>query len=61
MSPRYDYQCDECLKCYEIIHNFDDVRSLDCEECGGMLFKVFTPPAVHFKGSGFYSNDKSAK
>ena len=59
--PRYDYECNDCLKRVEIEHNFDDVRSRDCEGCGGMLFKVFTAPAVHFKGTGFYSNDKSAK
>ena len=28
-----------------------------CPECGGSLRKVFAPPAISFKGSGFYATD----
>ena len=32
-----------------------------CPECGGELRKVFAPPAISFKGSGFYANDRRDK
>jgi hypothetical protein len=32
-----------------------------CPECGGELRKVFTPPAISFKGSGFYRTDHAKK
>ena len=28
-----------------------------CPECGGSLRKVFAPPAIAFKGTGFYATD----
>ncbi|GIU98088.1 MAG: hypothetical protein KatS3mg013_1891 [Actinomycetota bacterium] len=28
-----------------------------CPDCGGELRKVFAPPAITFKGSGFYATD----
>ncbi len=28
-----------------------------CPDCGGELRKVFTPPTITFKGSGFYATD----
>ena len=32
-----------------------------CPECGGSLRKVFAPPAISFKGSGFYATDHGKK
>jgi predicted nucleic acid-binding Zn ribbon protein len=32
-----------------------------CPECGGSLRKVFAPPAISFKGSGFYTTDHGKK
>lgn len=28
-----------------------------CPRCGGPVRKVFAPPAIAFKGSGFYATD----
>ena len=33
----------------------------ECEECGAPVERVFTPVAVHFKGSGFYTTDYARK
>jgi len=32
-----------------------------CEECGAPVSRVFHPVAVHFKGSGFYTDFGTAK
>ena len=32
-----------------------------CPVCGGELRKVFAPPAISFKGSGFYATDHGKK
>ena len=32
-----------------------------CTECGAEVKRVFHPPAVHFKGSGFYNTDYGRK
>jgi predicted nucleic acid-binding Zn ribbon protein len=29
----------------------------ECEECGAPAARVLTPPAIHFKGSGFHNTD----
>ena len=33
----------------------------ECPQCGGELRKVFAPPAISFKGSGFYATDHGKK
>ena len=38
----------------------DDTLTV-CPECGGELRKVFAPPAISFKGSGFYATDHGKK
>ena len=32
-----------------------------CPDCGGELRKVFTPPTITFKGSGFYATDHKTR
>jgi predicted nucleic acid-binding Zn ribbon protein len=32
-----------------------------CEECGAPASRVLTPPAIHFKGSGFHNTDYGTK
>ena len=32
-----------------------------CPSCGGRLRKVYAPPAISFKGSGFYATDHGKK
>lgn len=34
-----------------------DAPLTECPDCGGELRKVFTPPTITFKGSGFYATD----
>jgi len=45
----------------EKIQKFSDPPITKCETCGGLLKKVLSPPALVFKGSGFYITDYAQK
>lgn len=55
--PLYEYQCQECGEKMEVIQRFDDAPYTICAACGGTLKKLFSAPAIQFKGSGFYLTD----
>jgi putative FmdB family regulatory protein len=55
--PTYEYICKNCGHTFEIVHSMSDAALTLCPECGGELRKVFAPPAIAFKGSGFYATD----
>ena len=50
--PKYDFTCMKCDTTVEMQVGFDNVTRPTCEKCGEFLTKVWTPPAVHFKGGG---------
>ncbi len=58
--PTYEYKCDNG-------HTFDAMQSMSedaldsCEVCGAPARRVLHAPAVHFKGSGFYTTDYARK
>jgi putative FmdB family regulatory protein len=58
--PIYEYRCEKG-------HTFDVMQSMSddpltvCEVCGAPVQKVLHAPAVHFKGSGFYTTDYGKK
>jgi putative FmdB family regulatory protein len=56
--PTYEYKCRECGHQLEAVQSFTDDPLTKCPECKKKaLRKVFSPPGVTFKGSGFYKND----
>ena len=59
--PTYEYACRRCGHTFEIVQSFQDDALTVCPECGGELRKVFAPPAITFKGSGFYATDHGKK
>ena len=59
--PTYEYACRRCGHTFEIVQSFQDDALTACPECGGELRKVFAPPAITFKGSGFYATDHGKK
>ncbi|MGE5225390.1 MAG: FmdB family zinc ribbon protein [Planctomycetaceae bacterium] len=59
--PTYEYACRRCGHTFEIVQSFQDDALTVCPECGGELRKVFAPPAISFKGSGFYATDHGKK
>jgi putative FmdB family regulatory protein len=59
--PTYEYVCRSCGHAFEIVKSMNDESLTVCPECGGVLRKVFAPPAIAFKGSGFYATDHGKK
>jgi putative FmdB family regulatory protein len=55
--PTYEYACRDCGHTFETVQRMTDDPLTVCPVCGGTLRKVFAPPAIAFKGSGFYATD----
>ncbi len=58
--PTYEYQCTACDHRFDIWQQVGEAAP-ECPNCGGTVKKVFHPPRVHFKGSGFYVTDLRAE
>src|SRR5690349_6790942 len=54
--PIYEYKC-ENGHVFDVIQRMTDEALERCEECGAPAWRVLTPPAIHFKGSGFHNTD----
>lgn len=59
--PTYEYVCKSCGHLFDIVQSMRDDTLTECPECGGELRKIFAPPAIAFKGSGFYATDHGKK
>ncbi len=58
--PNYEYQCTACDHIFELWQPVGEAAPA-CPECGSAVKKVFHPPRVIFKGSGFYVTDLRAE
>ena len=59
--PLYEYECDDCGHRFERIRKFSDPPLTTCPECGGPIRKLLSPPAIQFKGTGWYVTDYARK
>jgi putative FmdB family regulatory protein len=59
--PLYEYKCKQCGSVFEKIQKFSDAPLCKCEKCGGDLERLVSPPAIQFKGSGWYITDYARK
>lgn len=59
--PLYEYKCDACGHAFEKIVKFSDPPLDACPKCGGAVQKLFSSPAIKFKGSGWYITDYAKK
>ena len=59
--PIYEYECRQCSHRFEIIQKFSDKAISKCEKCNGKVRKLIAPPALMFKGTGWYVTDYSSK
>ena len=59
--PIYEFRCKKCGKQIEVIQKISDKRPTRCKECGGRLEKLISPPAIQFKGEGWYVTDYARK
>ena len=55
--PTYVYACRGCDARLEVMQRMSDAPLTECEKCGGSLRRVLFPPAIVYKGSGFYTTD----
>ena len=55
--PTYVYHCRDCQQDIEVVQRFSDDPWTVCPRCGGSLHRVLFPPAIIFKGSGWYCTD----
>jgi putative FmdB family regulatory protein len=56
--PLYEYQCPKCGCRFERIQKFSDPDPKKCPNCGaGKVDRLLHPPAVQFKGTGWYVTD----
>jgi putative FmdB family regulatory protein len=59
--PTYEYQCAKCGHTFEVRQSFADAPLTKCETCKGKVKKLFSPPAIIFKGKGFHCTDYKSK
>jgi putative FmdB family regulatory protein len=59
--PTYEYVCRVCGHTFEIVRSMNDPPLTECPRCGGELRRIFAPPTITFRGSGFYSTDHGKK
>jgi len=57
----YEYQCEKCAHRFEVIQQYKDAPIDVCPKCGSTVKKLFSSPAIQFKGSGFYITDYARK
>lgn len=57
--PTYEYKCRKCGTVFEVSHGFDEKPPKTCraDGCRGKLERLFTPPAIIFKGKGWHVTD----
>jgi len=55
--PLYEYQCHRCEQVFEVLQKFSDAPLTIPEGCGGGVERLLSPPALQFKGSGWYVTD----
>ena len=58
--PTYEYRCEKGHD-FEVMRRMSDDPVIECQVCGAPVQRVFSPVAVHFKGTGFYSTDYGSK
>jgi putative FmdB family regulatory protein len=55
--PLYEYHCQRCDQVFEVRQKFSDDPLSVHEGCGGQVERLISPPALQFKGSGWYVTD----
>ena len=55
--PLYEYRCHNCGETFEVMQKFSDPPLTVHGGCGGQVERLLSPPALQFKGSGWYVTD----
>jgi putative FmdB family regulatory protein len=59
--PLYEYECQKCGRRTEKIEKVSGPHLKKCPHCGGPVERLLSPPAVQFKGTGWYVTDYASK
>ena len=59
--PLYEYECAKCGHRFEKIEKHTAPHRQKCPKCGGKAERLLAPPAIQFKGSGWYVTDYARK
>jgi putative FmdB family regulatory protein len=59
--PLYEYECLKCGRRTERIENHRGPHLKKCPHCGGKVERLLAPPAIQFKGGGWYVTDYASK
>ena len=60
--PLYVFECDVCGTIFEReSHMNDDLLGVTCPNGHSKTHRIYSVPAVIYKGSGFYVNDNRSK
>ncbi len=59
--PLYEYKCLKCDRHTEKIESVDGPHLRKCPHCGGKVERLLAPPAIQFKGAGWYVTDYAKK
>lgn len=54
--PVYQFKCPSEHVWVEVYSIHDETPEVVCPECGGVGRRLFAPPPIIFRGSGFVSN-----
>jgi len=55
--PIYEYECAECGIHFDKLQRFGDPMPDTCPNGHSQVHRLFSQPAIIFKGSGFYVTD----
>jgi len=58
--PIYEYECPSCGT-FERMQKFSDPVLSRCPTCDEPVEKLLSPPAIQFKGTGWYVTDYAGK
>lgn len=58
--PIYEYRCENGHD-FEAFQSMSDEALDSCEVCGAPAQRRLSAPAIHYKGSGFYTTDYARK
>jgi len=55
--PKYDYQCDDCKRIYEVSQRISEAPLTACQYCGGHIRRLLAAAPFILKGGGWYVTD----
>jgi len=56
--PIYEYQCQHCGSCHEVLQKFSEAELSDCPQCQTPnLKKLISAAGFQLKGNGWYATD----